>query len=1041
MKNKLIKLKDWFITTFKNKPSNIIIPIFSILNFILDIFLFNILAAIVIFVLINLIYFGYIFISDKLQKKDSFKKLISKLKGNKDENIFKRIINEFKNHPINFIVVIVSILILIISTLIFNFIVGIIIFVLINLVYWGYIFMSNKPKNKKKSNKKKNTKYVTTKKNGKVVKKKKSKTKKIIKILLLIFLTLFIFVVLGIVAFIIYIVKTAPEFNEKLLYLTEPSVILDKDGIEIAKVGAERRTMIEYNDLSEVLIDAIVATEDSNFFEHNGVDWARFLKASFLQLLGKSEAGGASTLTMQTSKNAYTEKEASGIKGIIRKFTDVYVSMFILEKNYTKEQILEFYVNSQWLGKNSYGVEQASLTYFGKSANELNLAEAAMIAGLFQAPGKYDPYKNPEATEARRITVLKLMLNHGYITKDEYDIAKKLTVEKIVLPENESAYSSGEVSKYQSFIDTVIEEVKEKTGISPYTTSMIIYTTMNTDFQNYLNDIMNGVSYNWENDYVQAGVAVINVHDGSVVALGGGRNINAIDTFNYATDMTNQIGSTAKPLYDYGPAVEYRNIGSGQTIVDEPYSYSNGVVVHNWDMGYKGLETVRDALAQSRNIPAIKVFQKNNQQQIIDFVTGMGLTPEIYSCNEGYIRDGKKCINKENTDDIVDANKADNLHEAHAIGGYNGESPLTMAAAYATFANYGTYNEPHTFTKVVYKDSGEEFINEWKVNSVMSPQTAYIMTDMLQTTAGSAVGWNINNVRYAAKTGTTNYDSAQMYAHGLPGHAVNDLWTVGYNVDYSIAVWYGYERINDGSTGLYNVLSSGQHNRLFAAVGKKVFTNTAGFWAPDGVVAVTIERGCAEACLPSDYTPAENKSTELYVRGSAPSTVSNRFGQLENVKNLKYTYNNNKVTLTWDSVSYPKEWTESYLRETYSKAYTNPGALEEHIQVSLDYAKNVLGVIGYNVYVKDSEGNLELLTYVTNNKYIADVEKNKDYTFVVKTAYSIFKDNMSSGKEIKVSTKTNNGSGSSTETNNDNNQNHNTEPSEDNPPSNEDHSS
>ena len=133
--------------------------------------------------------------------------------------------------------------------------------------------------------------------------------------------------------------------------------------------------------------------------------------------MGKSDAGGASTLTMQVSKNTYTSTESSGIEGIIRKFTDVYVSMFKIEKNYTKEQIIEFYVNSYYLGSGSYGVEQAALTYFGKSAKEINLSEAAMIAGLFQAPGRYDPYKKPEATEQRRKTVLKLMLRHGYITE------------------------------------------------------------------------------------------------------------------------------------------------------------------------------------------------------------------------------------------------------------------------------------------------------------------------------------------------------------------------------------------------------------------------------------------------------------------------------------------------------------------------------------------------------------------------------------------------------------------------------------------------
>ena len=232
--------------------------------------------------------------------------------------------------------------------------------------------------------------------------------------------------------------------------------------------------------------------------------------------------------------------------------------------------------------------------YFGKSATELNLAEAAMIAGLFQAPGKYDPYVNPDATEARRQTVLKLMLRHGYITKDEYNIAKKMTVEKIVIPKEESSYANGEVSPYQSFIDTVTEEIIEKTGKSPYSTSMTVYTTLNTDFQDYINNIMNApvvgdkteyksTSYRWENENVKAGIVVMSVNNGEIVAMGGNRNVNAIDTYNYATDITNQIGSTAKPLYDYGPAIEYNSWSSYNIVVDEPITYSDGTSINNWN--------------------------------------------------------------------------------------------------------------------------------------------------------------------------------------------------------------------------------------------------------------------------------------------------------------------------------------------------------------------------------------------------------------------------------------------------------------------------
>lgn len=901
------------------------------------------------------------------------------------KNIKKKIKKCWNNDPKDILVPIISFLIFIVATITIGLIRGLIIFIIINCIYFIPSFF------KKKDKKEHLTKA-----------QKKKKSSKRWKVLLLILLACFILGIISIIIFFAYIVIKAPDFNESLLYVTDPTIVLNKDGNEIAKLGTEKRVTITYDEIPEVLIDAIVATEDSRFFEHNGVDWARFLKASAYQLIGRSEAGGASTLTMQLSKNTYTSNEASGIEGIIRKFTDVYVSMFKIEKNYTKEQIMEFYVNSYFLGNNSYGVEQTALTYFGKSAKDLNLAEAAMIAGLFQAPGKYNPYRNPEATETRRQTVLYLMLRHGYITEDEYNVAMKMTVDKIVIPKEESIYASNEVSEYQSFIDTVVEEVQNKTGYNPYTTPMIIYTTLDTDIQDYLNDIMNGTSYTWENDKVQAGVAIINVKDGSVTAIGGGRNISAIDTFNYATDITNQIGSTAKPLYDYGPAIEYSNWSTYHILVDEPITYSDGTPINNWNGAYEGFETMRVALNGSRNIPALKAFKANDKSKVIEFVENLGLTPEIYSCKDGYKRDGKQCINKEDPSDIIDAIKANTLHEAHAIGGYNGESPLSMAAAYAAFANGGIYTKPYTFTKIVYQESKEEFINDIEKTKAMSEETAYMISDMLSTTAPQAMGryYNINGIRYAAKTGTTNYDIETLKAHNLLwSNAVNDLWTIGFNTEYAIGVWYGYDSV---SNEYYNKLSSGQHERLFQAVGKKVFTNGNFFTQPSGVVSIEVESGCPEATLPSEFTPSDLKQTELFIKGTEPTTVSTRFAKLADISNLKATTSDNKIILTWDAVKTPEINTESYLRNYYSTVFETDSFLNSYISSRLAYNNSYIGNIGYNIYEKSSNGTLNLIDYISTNKYEFEVNESGEYTFVVKTSYSIFKNNMSDGKTISI---------------------------------------
>lgn len=339
------------------------------------------------------------------------------------------------------------------------------------------------------------------------------------KIFLIVLLSLVIVGILGIVAFAIYIVGTAPDFNPDNLLKKDSTVLYDSNGEIITKLGTQKREKVEYEQLPQVLIDAIVATEDSRFFQHNGFDAARFIKASASQLIGHG-GGGASTLTMQISKNAYTDTVSSGFEGIKRKFTDIYLSIFKIEKQYTKQDILEFYVNSYYMGAGAYGVQQASLTYFNKPISEINLAEAAMLAGMFQSPDAYDPYINPKSTESRRQTVLYLMERHGYITSEEREIASKLTVDDIVKK------STNSTNDYQGFIDTVVAEVKERTGINPYTTPMLIYTTMDRSKQDYINDIVEGrnKNYKWENDVVQAGIVMLKSSTGDIVAVGAGRN-------------------------------------------------------------------------------------------------------------------------------------------------------------------------------------------------------------------------------------------------------------------------------------------------------------------------------------------------------------------------------------------------------------------------------------------------------------------------------------------------------------------------------------
>lgn len=820
----------------------------------------------------------------------------------------------------------------------------------------------------KKIEKKKNTKSNET-----MVKvKKKKKVKKVLKIILNIFLLLLLIGLIGGIIFAIYIVTHAPDFNPENLYSTESSILYDRNGNQAGKLGVEKRKNVNYNDLPQVLIDAIIATEDSRFMQHNGFDLPRFLKASAGQVVNKitghGNAGGGSTLTMQVSKNNYTSVEDSGFEGIVRKFTDIYISIFKLEKNYSKEEIIEFYVNIPFLGNNAYGVEQACQTYFGKSVSDINLSEASLIAGLFQAPTSYNPYQHPKQAEERRNTVLYLMQRHGYITKEEADDAKSIPVESLLRESN----PEGSSNEYQSYIDVVVKEVEEKTGLSPYTTGMKIYTNLDPDKQKTLNDIMSGKTWKWKDDKVQAGIAIVDVNTGALVATGGGRNQKGERQYNYATDITRQIGSCAKPLFDYGPAFEYTNAGLASQVYDGPHSYSSGVAIKNADGGYKGTLTYKYALAASRNIPALRVFQSVDNSKIKEFVTKLGIKPEIDS-NGG-------------------------LHEAHALGAFSGSNPKDMAAAYAAFANGGYYTEPYTVNKIEYIDSDKTVSLKNKRSKVMSDSTAYMITDALvyAVSGYGNIGGSVSGVQLAAKTGTSMFDSEARRKYGYPSSANMDMWVTGYTPEYAVSLWYGYTKAEKG----YYLGNDGYSARgkLFRQVISSISdrSGTKKFTVPSSVVKVTVEKETSPLMLPSANTPNNMKVTEYFKKGTQPTEVSPRYSTLPNASGLNAKTNGNQIELSWTAANKPEYLTDDYFRKNYKTFFGS--SLEEQLAAR----KASQGEFGYEVFVKDnSTGVTNSLGFTTNTTFKA-TKQNKNVTYIVKTTLSNLKVTQSSGITIDV---------------------------------------
>jgi len=800
-------------------------------------------------------------------------------------------------------------------------------------------------------------------------KRTKKRRKRIINYILIFISTIGILGIVAAATFMFYIVKNAPNFDPENLYMKEATIIYDNKNNIITKLGTEKREKVTYGDLPQVLIDAIVATEDSRYYQHNGFDLPRFIKASLGQARGNRDAGGASTLSMQIVKNNFTSIDQS----IIRKFTDIYLSIFKLEKTYTKEQILEFYVNIPYLGSGAYGVEQACRTYFGKSVRDINLAEASLIAGMFQAPSAYDPFVNPDRAQARRKTVLHLMKKHGYITAEQEKIAGDTPIKNLL---NSKSSSSEE---FQGYIDTVVDEVIKKTGYNPYNVPMKIYTNMDIEKQKHINQIMSGEKYKFLNDVVQTGIAIVDVNKAKILAIGANRNLKGERNFNFATMIKRQPGSTVKPFFDYGPGMEYNNWSTYTPFLDEEYTYSDNKPINNWDRKYMGLMTLRKALDQSRNIPALKAFQNVNNKKIIEFVQSVGLNPEI---------DGGR------------------IHEAHSIGGYNGTSPLEMAGAFATLSNGGYYTEPYSVSKIEYRDNGNTQHFQPQKERVMSDSTAFMLTDILYNSVESGFSRNIKipGVSIAAKSGTTNFDEKTIKSYNLPSGAINDVWMIGYSPDYVVSFWYGYEKISNQH---YNTsVAYTQRNILFKAIGNGIFKkDNRKFEVPSSVIEVKVEKDTIPAMLASEYTPSDMILTEYFKKGTEPTEVSPRFNKItSNVTNLNGLYDNatKKYIITWNKVNTPVHLTDQYFIDNYMSTlgkFTN-NYLVQYNSFNLNY----LGRFGYNIYSKNSAtGELTFITFTENNTF-SETASESSKTYVVKTGYSIFKDNQSSGSEITITT-------------------------------------
>lgn len=660
-----------------------------------------------------------------------------------------------------------------------------------------------------------------------------------------IFLTL---LVIGVVGFIggaglfAYYASTAPKLDEELLKDPVSSEFYDKNGEIFATIGAENRKYIKYEDIPEDMVNAILATEDVRFFKHHGMDFYRLGGAILANFRDGFGAQGASTLTQQVVKNSFLQNE----KKLKRKAQEAWLA-FQLERKYSKEEIFEMYFNKMLMSGRIYGFGTAAQYFYGKELKDLTLDEEALLAGLVQRPNAYNPLKNPDLAKQRRNTVLGLMYQHGKISKTEMEEAKNVDVQAGLADDATRQSFAG--SKYDAFLDVVINELENNGDGSAMAEGIKVYTTLDPNAQKVVENVMNNDS-NFPTEDIQSGVAVIDTKTGAIQAVGGGRHYGAERGWNYADDLTkNQPGSTMKPLVDYGPAIEYLKWSTGHTLVDEPMNYSNSKqTITNWDGRYMGAMTARKALYASRNVPAVKALQEVGTENAKEFVGRLGIETE-------------------------------NLYESDAIGGGAITiSPIQMAASYAAFGNNGVYTDPHAITKIVYRDGKTSKNYTPEPNVAMSEATAYMVTDMLRDVVGnkpdaSGTAANVPGLDIAGKTGTTNYSAEDFNKYNLPNTSVPDSWFAGYTTNYSIAIWSGYEKH-------FDPITTWEERRLpqnlFKSIMQDISANveTESFKKPSTVVEATIEVGSKPLKLASDFTPSELRQTELFVRGTEPTEVS-----------------------------------------------------------------------------------------------------------------------------------------------------------------------
>lgn len=668
-----------------------------------------------------------------------------------------------------------------------------------------------------------------------MAKKKRRVKLNLARLALLLFLTFLVIAGGATLALVASSIASMPAFNPDAINFAASTEIYDDQNQLVTRIGVQNRVPVDIEDIPEVVKNAFIAIEDTRFEKHFGIDPYRILGAAWADIKSASLKEGASTITQQLVRQS---TDIGTDKKFRRKIQEAILAIQ-MERHFSKDEILELYLNGIYLGQ-GHGVQAAAQAYFNKDIQDVTLEEAALLAGLPQAPSSYNPFYNPEAAKKRRNIVLDQMAKCGFITQSEAEAAKATD---IVL--NPGKISTADYP-YSYFIDYVINQLMDEQG--PYKFSeadvfkggLKVYTTLNQNMQKaaeeaIANDNYFPPAYKNSNGELIApiGAAVIlDPHTGHVKALVGGREQEGKMLWNYATAEKRRPGSTFKPIAAYAPAIEYLGRGPATIYDDIPFS-RGGYAPRNSGGSFKGLVTMRYAITHSINIPAVKAMDEVGMDKVIKFASGLGI------------------------DDLL---PTDGLPTA--LGGMtNGVTPLQLAAAYGAFANNGVYIEPTVIRKVEKLDGTVLVENVPQQHRAMKETTAFLITDMLKDVVNSGTGTRAKLDRPAAgKTGTADNKNNQ----------TSDIWFAGYTPDLVGVTWIGNKnqnyRLNPGSYGgnYTAMMWKDMMQKAHAGLPKRNFPA-----APAGIVRATVDS--KSGLLPGPHTPDDHLVTDYFVKGTVPT--------------------------------------------------------------------------------------------------------------------------------------------------------------------------